>query len=103
MAKRMKSIELTDDDDKTSPQSRMMIYKYNDNLYIEKDPRCYVLSVRSKELYYPLLNQAFTKLSHVLLEEHFGRIPNEEKNDIKRILRAIEEHDKMIKEMFKGY
>jgi hypothetical protein len=54
-------------------------------------------------MFYPLLNQAFTKLSHVLLEEHFGRIPNEEKNDIKRILRAIEEHDKMIKEMFMGY
>lgn len=81
----------------------LLIYKHSEEAYIEKTAYCFILVVKEKESYYPTIEGAFKALSRALLYEHLGRVPNEEKSDIKRILRAIEEHDKMIKEMFKGY
>lgn len=81
----------------------LLIYKHSEEVYIEKTAYCFILVVKEKESYYPTIEGAFKALSRALMYDHLGRIPNEEKNDIKRIIRAIEEHDKMIKEMFKGY
>jgi hypothetical protein len=97
---RRKNIEPEEDDSK---EQMILIYKHNDECYIERGAYCYNLVVHSKRMYYPTIESCFKALSHALLVDHFGRIPNEEKTDIKRILRAIEDHDKMIKEMFKGY
>jgi len=91
------------DDVEEEDKNNILVYKHNDELYIERAALYFSLYCKGKQTFYPTLDGAFRALSKSLLYDHFGRIPNEEKNDIKRILRAIEEHDKMIKEMFKGY
>lgn len=98
---RRKNID--NEDDSKNNESMILIYRHNDECYIERGAYCYALVVHAKRMYYPNIGMCFKALSHALLVDHFGRIPNEEKNDIKRIVRVIEEHDKMIKEMFKGY
>lgn len=102
-------IEYMDDEDdnktdsKNTKSSRILVYKHSDELFIEWIPNCYTLNTKGRITYYTSLDGAFKALSKALLVEHFGRIPEHEKTDIRRVVEIIEEHDKWIRGLFKGY
>lgn len=94
--------EVTDDEDEKTGQN-ILIYKHNDECYIERSASCFNLTVHDKTTFYPTIEGAFKSLSRMLLVDRFKGIPNEEKNDIRTIVKAIEEHERTIEGMFKGY
>lgn len=95
--------EITDTESKKGKKASVLIYKHSEEISIEKDSTCYVLNQKNKQRYYPTLHGAFDELSKVLFVDKMSTIPDEMKTSIAAVIRAIEEHDREVKRMFRGY
>lgn len=94
---------MTESESKKGKSPNTLIWKYSDNIKIEKDVSNWILTHKNKPTFYSTMTGAMKGVSNIFLIEMFAKIPDSEKESMANVLKILKEHDEYIKKLFGGH
>lgn len=91
---------MSEESKKGKPES-ISIFKFNDEIYIEKDSRNYILNTPGHTWFYTDKINVFKDLNDYLLNEKIKNVPDDLKYNITYLIDLMKKHHSEMKELLK--